>query len=160
MSVFDVLCAKLTCASLRQLSLQEQTSSLQNGYTWSQSPAQASLQGRMSTESEQIEFDQLDSYSFSDELLASGQSSTSCADLCCGESDVLHERQLFRSMTEHSRSSCEPAAKAQLQRTHSAPAPQTPNPTFGVGQHDVLEMIRYCCFGYYDFLTVLLKMHS
>ena len=117
----------------------------------------------MSTESEQIEFDQLDSYSFSDELLASGQSSSSYAELCCGESDVLHERQLFRSMTEHSRPSCEPAAKAQLQRTLSAPAPQTPNPTFGEGQHDVLEMIRYDALGYARDRTpqdALLKLQS
>lgn len=100
----------------------------------------------MSNESEQVDFEPLDSHSFSDDLLASGQSSSSYADLCCGESDVLHDRQLFRSAAEHNHPACEPVVKAKLQTAYSEPAPATPTPKFGEGQHDVVEMVRYVAF--------------
>ena len=100
----------------------------------------------MSNESEQVDFEQLDSHSFSDDLLASGQSSSSYADLCCGESDVLHDRQLFRSAAQHDRPACEPVVKAKLQSAYSEPAPSTSTPKFGDGQHDVVEMVRCVAF--------------
>lgn len=101
------------------------------------------FEGRLSAQSEQIELEQLDSHSFSEDLLASGQSSTSYADLCCGESDILHDRQLFSSLTEHSCAAKETVAKAQMQRTYSTPATHAMMPEYGEGQQYVAAMVRY-----------------
>ncbi|DBB06239.1 TPA: hypothetical protein ACH3X3_009782 [Trebouxia sp. C0006] len=121
----------------------ELSDSQQDEYAWGQSPVLARLRTRFSSECEQAECQQPDSQSLSDDLLASGHSSTSYADLCCGESDVFQDRQSFHtSSTDHSRRTWERSDAGQLQRTRSEPAPHSSCTAVSEDETILKEMIR------------------
>lgn len=121
----------------------ELSDSQQDDYAWGQSPVLARLRTRFSSECGQAECRQQDSQSLSDDLLASGHSSTSFADLCCGESDVFQDRQPLQPPPQHSRRSWDQAEAVQLHRTKSAPAPRSPSTHSANEDETVLkEMIR------------------
>ena len=83
----------------------------------------ARIRTRFSSECEQGDCQQPDRESLSDDLLASGHSSTSYADLCCGESDVFQDRQSTHPPTDPCRHAWDPAEP--LRRTKSQPQPRS-----------------------------------
>ena len=136
--------AFLSSSQRQHRCLQELSDSQQDEYAWGQSPVLARLRTRFSSECEQAECQQPDSQSLSDDLLASGHSSTSYADLCCGESDVSQERHSFHiSSTDHSRRICERSDAVQLHRTKSEPAPRSSCTTVSEDETILKEMIRF-----------------
>lgn len=120
----------------------ELSDSQQDDYAWGQSPVLARLRTRFSSECEQAECQHPDDQSLSNDLLASGHSSTSYADLCCGESDIFHDRQSTHPSTDYRRQSCEPAEAMPLHRTKSEPAPRSPCSSISEDETVLKEMIR------------------
>ena len=122
--------------------LQELSDSQQDEYAWGQSPILARLRTRFSSECDQAEAQQPDCQSISEDLLASGHSSTSYADLCCGESDVFQDRRSMHPSTHHSRQAWGRTATVPMHRTKSAPAPQSPLDSANEDQAVLKEMVR------------------
>lgn len=123
--------------------LQELSDSQQDEYAWGQSPVLARLRTRFSNECEQAECQQPDTQSISEDLLASGHSSTSYADLCCGESDVFQDRHSLQPSSGHSRQAWERTQAVQLYCTKSEPAPRLPCPSISEDETILKEMIRF-----------------
>lgn len=123
--------------------LQELSDSQQEDYAWGQSPVLARFRTRFSSECEQADCQQPDRESLSDDLLASGHSSTSYADLCCGESDVFQDRQPTHPSTNPRRHAWEPAEPAPLHRTKSEPQPRSHYSSINEDETVLKEMIRY-----------------
>ena len=103
----------------------------------------ARFRTRFSSECEQADCQQPDRESLSDDLLASGHSSTSYADLCCGESDVFQDRQPTHPSTNPCRHAWEPAEPAPLHRTKSEPQPRSHYSSINEDETVLKEMIRY-----------------
>ena len=148
---FAVICSNprgclqaIQLLTLFRLNLQELSDSQQDDYAWGQSPVPARLRTRFSSECEQADCQQPDSQSLSDDLLASGHSSTSYADLCCGESDIFQDRQTSQPRTHQPRQGWEPAEAMLLQRTKSEPPPHSPCASVREDEVVLKEMIRYC----------------
>ncbi|KAL3146333.1 hypothetical protein ABBQ32_003025 [Trebouxia sp. C0010 RCD-2024] len=119
----------------------ELSDSQQDDYAWGQSPVLARFRTRFSNECEQGDCQQADAQSLSDDLLASGHSSTSYADLCCGELDIFHERQSSHPSTDPRRQAWEPTERA-LQRTKSDPQPRSHCSSLSEDETVLTEMVR------------------